>query len=102
MESLFYGMFGPIGALAAILELTEYVEPSIFWQVESSPNKGQKKVTVYTVSNLYVKHLCSYLVVLIRVGGTAILRRRRQVQITAECGRVFWRVPFDHHRLART
>ena len=27
MESLFFGTFGPIGALAAILELNEYVEP---------------------------------------------------------------------------
>ena len=50
MKSIFYGMFGPIGALAAILELVEYVE--------SSPNIGQKKVIEYTVSNLYVKHLC--------------------------------------------
>ena len=26
MESLFYGMFGPIGALAVIMELIEYAE----------------------------------------------------------------------------
>ena len=42
---------GPIGALAAILELMEYVG-----QVESSPNIGQKKVIVYTVQ-CNVKHL---------------------------------------------
>ena len=56
MKSLFYGMIRPIGALAAILELIEYVEPLTFWQAESSPNIGQKKVIVYIVSNLYVKH----------------------------------------------
>ena len=30
IECLFYGTFGPIGALSAILELNEYVEPLIF------------------------------------------------------------------------
>ena len=44
MESLFYGMFVPIGALAAILELIEYVEPLIFFQVEGLTNKGQKRL----------------------------------------------------------
>ena len=35
-------MFGPIGALAAILELIEYVELLFFLQVENSPDIGQK------------------------------------------------------------
>ena len=30
MEILFYGTFGPIGTLSAILELNEYVEPLFF------------------------------------------------------------------------
>ena len=30
IESLFYGMFGPIWALAAILEIIEYVELLFF------------------------------------------------------------------------
>ena len=57
MESLFYGMFRPIGALAEILELIKYIKLFIFWQEESSPNIGQKKVFVYMDSNLYVKQL---------------------------------------------
>ena len=51
MESLFYGTFGLIGALTAILEPNEYVEPLIFLAgrelIEHRPKKG----------NLYVKHL---------------------------------------------
>ena len=45
---------GPIGALSAILEIKKFCELLIFWQVESSPNIGKKKVIVYTVKNLYV------------------------------------------------
>ena len=32
---------------------------TFFRQVESSPNTGKKKVIVFTVSNLYVEHLCT-------------------------------------------
>ena len=55
IESLFYGTFGPIRALVAILELIEYIEPlSFFWQVESSPNIDQKKVIVYIAAPLAI------------------------------------------------
>ena len=56
MESLLCGKFGPIGALAAILELIEYVEPSFFLAGRELTQHRTKKVIVYTVSNLYVKH----------------------------------------------
>ena len=57
MENLFYGTFGSIGALAAILELIEYVELLIFLAGRELTQHRAKKVIVYTVSNLYVKHL---------------------------------------------
>ena len=49
MKSIFYGMFGPIGALAAILELVEYVE--------SSPNKRllSTPLAIYML-NIFVSH----------------------------------------------
>ena len=57
MESLFYGTFGYIGALAAILELNKYVEPSTILAGRELTQHRPKKVIVYTISNLYVKHL---------------------------------------------
>ena len=64
MESLFYGTFGPIGALVAISELIEYVEPlNFFWQVESSPNIGQKRLLCKPLAihmlNIFVGRICS-------------------------------------------
>ena len=57
MESIFYDMFGPIGALVAILELIEYVKPLIFLAGRELTQHRTKKVIVYTVGNLYVEHL---------------------------------------------
>ena len=41
IETLFESTFWNIGALSAILELNEYVEPLFFWQVENSPSCGE-------------------------------------------------------------
>ena len=57
MESLFYCTFKPIGALSAILDLNEYLEPLIFLACRELTKHRPKKVIVYTISNLYVKHL---------------------------------------------
>ena len=40
-------------------KLNEYGEPLFFWQVEKPPNTGQKKVIVYTLSNLWLVNQCS-------------------------------------------
>ena len=54
MESLFYGTFGPIGALVAILKLIEYVEPLIFLAGRELTQHRGKKRLLCTLSAIYM------------------------------------------------
>ena len=58
IERLFKGTIRPIGALSAILKLIQYIEPLVFRQVESSPNKGKKSFLCLSLKRRFALIVC--------------------------------------------